>query len=76
MVEILGAHLKSFFDVVDNPPRDADIAYANDNYGYEVWEVSDELFKRMSDMSEEEFIKIAGKDAWWKNYDKYTNCKR
>ena len=63
MVEILGSNLKKFFDTVDNPPNDAEITYAGSRY--EVWEVSDELFKRMCNMSEEEFIDIAGKNAWW-----------
>lgn len=32
-----------------------------------VWEVSDELHKKMCDMSEEEFVEIAGEDAWWRS---------
>ena len=63
MVEILGSNLKKFFDTVDNPPNDAEITYAGSRY--EVWEVSDELFKRMCNMSEEEFIDIAGENTWW-----------
>lgn len=63
MVEILGSNLKKFFDTVDNPPNNAEITYAGSRY--EVWEVSDELFKRMCNMSEEEFIDIAGENAWW-----------
>lgn len=65
MVEILGNNLKKFFDIVDNPPNDADITYAGSRY--EVWEVSDELYKKMCDMSEEEFIELAGEDAWWRS---------
>lgn len=65
MVEILGNNLKQFFDTIDSPPNDAEITYAGDRY--EVWEVSDELFKRMGDMSEEEFIDLAGEDAWWRS---------
>lgn len=64
MIEILGKNLNQFFDTIDNPPNDADITYAGDKY--EVWKVSDELFKKMCDMSEEEFIKLAGEDAWWR----------
>ena len=64
MVEILGKNLKQFFDTIDNPPNDAEITYASDRY--EVWEVSDELFVKMCDMSEEEFVGIAGEDAWWR----------
>ena len=62
MVEILGNNLKQFFDTIDNPPKDAEITYAGERY--EVWEISDELYKRMCDMSEEEFIKLAGEDAY------------
>lgn len=64
MKEILGKNLKQFFDIIDNPPNDADITYAGNRY--EVWEVSDELFKKMCDMTEEEFAELAGEDAWWR----------
>lgn len=64
MVEILGSNLKKFFDVIDNPPNEADITYAGNRY--EVWEVSDDLFEKMCNMSEEEFVEIAGEDAWWR----------
>lgn len=64
MVEILGDNLKQFFDAVDNPPHDADIKYAGRTY--EVWEVSDELFKRICDMTEEDFVELAGENAWWR----------
>lgn len=67
MKEILGKNLKNFFDNVDNPPNDAEITYASSNY--EVWEVSDDLHKKMCNMSEEEFIKLAGEDAWWRSSD-------
>lgn len=67
MIEILGKNLKQFFDTIDNPPNNAEITYAGKMY--EVWEVSDELYKRMYDMSEEMFVEIAGEDAWWRNSD-------
>ena len=56
MIEILGNNLKKFFDTIDNPPKDADITYAGKQY--EVWKVSDELFKKMCDMTEEEFVDL------------------
>ena len=65
MIEILGNNLKQFFDIIDNPPKDAEITYAGERY--EVWEVSDELHKKMCDMSEEEFVEMAGEDAWWRS---------
>lgn len=69
MVEILGSNLKRFFDIVDNPPKDAEITYAGNSGGinYEVWEVSDELFKVMCSLSENEFTSLAGEDAWWRS---------
>ena len=67
MKEILGGNLKRFFDTIDSKCNDADITYAGDRY--EVWEVSDELFEKMCDMSEEEFVKLAGSDAWWRQSD-------
>lgn len=65
MVEILGKNLKQFFDTIDNPPNDAEITYAGNRY--EVWKVSDELFEKMCNMTEEEFIGIAGDGAWWRS---------
>ena len=62
MVEILGNNLKKFFDTIDNSLNDVEITYAGSRY--EVWEVTDELFKKICDMSEEEFIKLAGENAW------------
>lgn len=64
MVEILGNNLKKFFDIIDSSLNNADITYAGKQY--EVWKVSDELHKKMCDMSEEEFIELAGEGAWWR----------
>lgn len=65
MKEILGGNLKRFFDTVDEKCINADITYANDRY--EIWSVSDELFNRMCDMSEEEFVELSGNEAWWRS---------
>lgn len=65
MKEILGKDLKRFFDVVDSEYNNAEITYAGNRY--EVWEVSDELFKQMCDMSEEKFVELAGENAWWRS---------
>lgn len=32
-----------------------------------MWEVFDELFSQMCDMTEEKFIELAGEDAWWRS---------
>ena len=60
MKEILGHNLKQFFDKNDNVKN----TYTGEEY--EVWEVSDEIFSRMSNMSENEFIKLAGEGSWWR----------
>lgn len=64
-MEILGNKLKRFFDTVDNLQNDAEITYAGNRY--EVWEVSEDLFNKMRDMSEEKFVELAGEDAWWRS---------
>lgn len=66
-MEILGNKLKRFFDKVDNPQNDAEITYTGNRY--EVWEVSEDLFNKMCDMSEEEFVELAGEEAWWRQSD-------
>lgn len=67
MKEILGGNLKLFFDLMDKNCDAADITYAGNRY--EVWKVSDELFTKMCDMTEERFIELAGEDAWWRSSD-------
>lgn len=64
MKEILGGNLKRFFDATDPNYNEADITYASEMY--EVWKVSDELFEKMNNMSEEEFVELAGEDAFWR----------
>lgn len=64
-MEILGGNLKKFFDIVDSQYNDAEITYAGNMY--EVWEVSDELYKKMCGMSEKEFTRLAGKNAGWRS---------
>lgn len=66
-MEILGNKLKKFFDKVDNPPNNAEITY--DGNRYEVWEVSKGLFNKMCDMTEDDFVKLAGEEAWWRQSD-------
>ena len=65
MKEILGGNLKQFFDAIDKNQTDADITYTGDRY--EVWKVSDKLFDKMCDITEEEFVELAGEDAWWRS---------
>lgn len=64
MKEILGNNLKKFFNIVDPHYSEAEITYSD--YGkYEVWEVSDKLFEKMCNMSEEKFEEISGEGIWW-----------
>lgn len=65
MKEILGHDLKRFFDSIDKNCDNADITYAGNRY--EVWKVSDELFKKMCDMTEEQFVELAGEEAFWRH---------
>ena len=60
MKEILGNNLEQFFNAEINGER----TYKGNRY--EVWEVSDETFDVMYEMSEEEFVELAGEDAWWR----------
>ena len=63
MKEILGDSLEQFFSNSINGKR----TYKGDRY--EVWEVSDETFRVMCDMSEEEFVELAGEEGWWRCAD-------
>lgn len=67
MKEILGGNLKLFFDLMDKNYNQAEITYTGSRY--EVWEVSDELFTKMCGMTEEQFVELAGEDAWWRSSD-------
>lgn len=69
MKELLGNHLSHFFH---NTNTRAKNTYKGKDY--EVWEVSDNTFKEMCDMSEEFFIEWGGDDAWW-DYSEGTNIK-
>lgn len=67
MKEILGKNLTYFFDGVDEDYIQAEITYAGSRC--EVWEVSDKLHKEMCNMTEEQFVELAGEDAWWRSSD-------
>lgn len=64
-MEILGGDLKNFFSKLNNSPDEVENTYCGDRF--EVWDVSENLYNKMCDMSEEEFLKLAGEDAWWRN---------
>lgn len=59
MQEILAEDLQEFFD---NTKLDGKQTYKGENY--EVWEVSDEVFKLMCDLNEEDFEKLCSGGMW------------
>lgn len=61
MKEILGNNLEQFFNAEINGKR----TYKGNRY--EVWEVSDEVFNIMCEMSEEKFVELSGEYAWWRS---------
>lgn len=63
MKEILGNNLEQLFNSETNGNR----TYKGDRY--EVWEITNEMFDIMCDMSEELFIELAGENAWWRSAD-------
>ena len=63
MKEILGNNLKQVFFILDNQDEEIPVCTFRNNR-YEVWEVPDKLFEDISNMSEEDFEKFAGEDAW------------
>ena len=66
MKEILGGSLMRFMiNMTDRKEYERHQRTYNGEQ-YEVWEVSDDLFDDMCDMSEEEFVELAGDDAWWR----------
>lgn len=65
MIEILGNNLLQFFETVEVIDEGV-IARSYKGKDYEVWSVYDSMFDHMSNMSEEEFISLAGEDAWWR----------
>ena len=69
MKEILGNHLMNFMiRMSDHKEYERhQRTYKGDRY--EVWEVSEDLFKDMCDMTEEMFVDLDGEDAWWRSSD-------
>lgn len=68
MKEILANNMKQFFD----NEFDGKCTYKGDRY--EIWEVSNEVFNAMCDMTEERFEELAGEDAWWRSADGSNLC--
>lgn len=72
MVEIYAGNMSQFFE---NSGFSGKCTYkSTDRNGVEreIWEISNEVLEAMSEMMEEEFLAIAGDDAWWR-YAKGSN---
>ena len=67
MKEILGGSLMPFMINITNRKEYDRHQRTYNGKTYEVWEVDDELFEDMNNMSEEEFVELAGEDAWWRS---------
>ena len=67
MKEILGDSLMHFMISMTDRKEYERHQRTYNGEQYEVWEVSDDLFEDMCDMSEEEFVELAGEDAWWRS---------
>ena len=66
MVEILGNHLMRFMIAMSDHKEYERHQRKYKGARYEVWEISDDLFKDMCDITEEMFIDLAGENAWWR----------
>lgn len=68
MKEILGNHLTKFFVemTAKNEDYKTDLMRTYKGERYEVHSVSDKLYEAMCDMTEEQFVELAGEDAWWR----------
>ena len=69
MKEILGGSLMRFMINMSDRKEYERHQRTYNGEQYEVWEVSDDLFDDMCGMSEEEFVELAGEDAWWRSVE-------
>ena len=69
MIEIIGENLQTF---MENMHINATLTYSG-NIGYwehfEVWELNDDKFKRLCEITDEQFEQYAAEDAWWRQSD-------
>lgn len=66
MKEILGNNLEELFFILNYSKEYVAICTYKSNR-YEVWLMDDEIFNMISEMTEEELVKLAGEDAWWRS---------
>jgi hypothetical protein len=69
MREIIGENLQTFFD---NTGIAATKTYSG-HIGYwpqfEVWEISEEDYEKICDMTDDEYEQVAADDSWWRGAD-------
>lgn len=69
MIEIIGENLQTF---MENMHINATLTYSG-NIGYwekfEVWEVDNNEFNRLCELTDEQFEQCASDDAWWRQSD-------
>ena len=67
MKEILGNNLEKFFKALEYPCDTEKLKMTYKGAYYEVWEMADTIFDIICKISEEDFVKLAGEDAWWRS---------
>lgn len=63
-MEILAGNLSKLFENKELELHGT-ITYKGEMY--EVWTVDDATHEKMCDMTEDDFVKYAGEDAWWRS---------
>ena len=67
MKEILGYNLEKFFRRIEYPCDGGMFEITYKGTDYEVWAMTDNIFDIICDYSEDEFVELAGKNAWWRS---------
>ena len=71
MIEILGGHLKQFFNRICklNDSYTAKLNYLTEEpYRIEIWSISNDLFEFIKQMDDNQFLELSGCDeAYWRN---------
>lgn len=73
--EILGDNLEKFFRRIEYPCDGGVFERTYNGADYEVLAMTDNIFDIICDYSEDEFVKLAGEDAWWQSSTVSILCK-
>lgn len=68
LIEILGDNLTKFFSKIEVSGSSV-VKMTYKGPRYEVWTLSENVFKIICDMTESEFVELAGDDGWWGQSD-------